>query len=817
MKKLLIFTLLILFSCNFLAFSQDVSNRKPYPDVPRIFIPKNHDPNYLKSRQLSTKSFYQSRSQWQHIIDSTWGPGDSLSRKLSIFNTYANGIHYYFDGFISLKVNWDSLYNLYLGKITASTSKGAFSAIMSHFAYDLRDGHTYAWDNSVLNSPLNPGMPILLIGGFNSVVHFGAVTTVLPDSTTLVLRVVPNHPLNLEPGDIILGYEGIPWKNLVWELLDAGLPMIAATGGCKSADTYQHLLGAGMNWHLFSTIDILKHSTGDTLHLSVLPLLNLNLPVMLNNEQMPIANISFPDILSGNCVTYGILENTNIGYIFLAIEVPEMVADSEFYSAVKELKNTEALIIDMRFNPGGWAFFDSAFPILFNEYYKTVEESFRCNSNTFDLCASDNWETFQIEGKGRETYDRPIAVLLGPSCISMGDITAQRLRYHPMVRFFGKSSFASLGKNITVGGFPDWEMHYSNCDVFHTSEHGNYLNRKEFPVDFAVWHNADDAAIGKDAVVEKALGWINNLAYTHDITTDKWWYSAGKDSVIVNASIENPNSHQVSGKLYFESLDGSVTDSADLVQMVGKGEVWQGKWKAPGPAENTYWISLKVTDNTDGTSFTSKHATRITTIPLILDSLAYEASSGDKYTFKPYIKNAGTIQKTTILSIHTTSNDSWIKSITPDKRGISAILPGQTKGIALPFTITYDTAIFPGFFNLNFTISSDNWPFWEMDTLTVITGIGDEYLIPLTYSLDQNYPNPFNKSTTFTYKLAESTQVKLQIFNNLGLLVAEPVDEFQQNGEHKVTWNAEGLPAGIYYCRLQAGEQVNSVKIVKMK
>ena len=44
----------------------------------------------------------------------------------------------------------------------------------------------------------------------------------LPDSNTLVLRVVPNHPLNLEPGDIILGYEGIPWKNLVQELLDAG-------------------------------------------------------------------------------------------------------------------------------------------------------------------------------------------------------------------------------------------------------------------------------------------------------------------------------------------------------------------------------------------------------------------------------------------------------------------------------------------------------------------------------------------------------------------------------------------------------------------
>jgi predicted outer membrane repeat protein len=80
-----------------------------------------------------------------------------------------------------------------------------------------------------------------------------------------------------------------------------------------------------------------------------------------------------------------------------------------------------------------------------------------------------------------------------------------------------------------------------------------------------------------------------------------------------------------------------------------------------------------------------------------------------------------------------------------------------------------------------------------------------------------NYPNPFKGSTSITYKLKESAQVNLQIFNNIGLLVAEPVNEFQQNGEQKVIWNANNLPVGIYYCRLQAGEQVKSVKIIKIK
>ncbi len=641
MKKMLLVALLTLCSCNFLAYTQEVNTSKSRSEEPIFFIPKNHDPNYLKSRQLPSKSFYESKADWQHIIDSTWGPGDSLSRKLLIFNTYASQIHDRFDGFISLNLNWDSLYNHYLTQINASTSKGAFSSIMSHLAYDLKDVHTHAYDTSVVYTPLNPGIPILLLGSYLSVEHFGAVTTVLPDSSTLVLRVVPNHPLNLEPGDIILGYEGIAWKNLVQEFSGAGLPIIGFPGGCKSADTYHNLSGAGLNWHLFSTIDILKYSTGDTLHLSVLPMLNLQVPVMLNNEQMEIPNIDFPDVISYQCATYGILEKTNIGYIYLASEWPGERADAEFYLAVKALKNTDALIIDMRLNFGGWAFFDAAFSLLFNDFHKTLEGAYRCKPDNFDLCP--NGDSHKIEGKGPNSYDRPVAVLLGPQCVSMGDRTAHRLRYLPKVRFFGKSTNASFGQNYYIENFTDWSLRYSLEDVFHFNKPGEYLNRREFPVDYPVWFNKDDVAKGIDPVVEKSLEWINNLVYAHDVTTDKWLYSPGNDTVIVNASFENPNSHIVSAKLYFESLDGSVTDSADMTELISKRDVWQGKWKTPGPTENIYWITPKVTDHTEGTYFTSKHSTKITTVSILLDSITCIASSPSKYTFQPYFKNDGKV------------------------------------------------------------------------------------------------------------------------------------------------------------------------------
>ncbi len=78
-------------------------------------------------------------------------------------------------------------------------------------------------------------------------------------------------------------------------------------------------------------------------------------------------------------------------------------------------------------------------------------------------------------------------------------------------------------------------------------------------------------------------------------------------------------------------------------------------------------------------------------------------------------------------------------------------------------------------------------------------------------------PNPFTSSTTFTYSLTEPSQVSLRIYDSFGYQVAEPIFADQQNGEHKITWNTENLPAGIYYSRLYAGKQVMMQKIIKMK
>jgi len=60
------------------------------------------------------------------------------------------------------------------------------------------------------------------------------------------------------------------------------------------------------------------------------------------------------------------------------------------------------------------------------------------------------------------------------------------------------------------------------------------------------------------------------------------------------------------------------------------------------------------------------------------------------------------------------------------------------------------------------------------------------------------YPNPFNNEATITYNIPEDGIVKVKVFNALGELVSELVNENQKSGKHAVAFSQKKLPAGIY-------------------
>jgi hypothetical protein len=85
------------------------------------------------------------------------------------------------------------------------------------------------------------------------------------------------------------------------------------------------------------------------------------------------------------------------------------------------------------------------------------------------------------------------------------------------------------------------------------------------------------------------------------------------------------------------------------------------------------------------------------------------------------------------------------------------------------------------------------------------------------YRLEQNYPNPFNPSTKIRYTMAKPSSVILKVFNLTGQEVATLVNETKPAGEYQIEWNANNLPSGVYLYRLEAGEFVDTKKLLLLK
>jgi hypothetical protein len=102
-------------------------------------------------------------------------------------------------------------------------------------------------------------------------------------------------------------------------------------------------------------------------------------------------------------------------------------------------------------------------------------------------------------------------------------------------------------------------------------------------------------------------------------------------------------------------------------------------------------------------------------------------------------------------------------------------------------------------------------------TPAVVVGVAEEGGTPSAFSLAQNYPNPFNPSTVIRYQVPEAGDVKLVVVDMLGREVAVLVNERRSAGVHEVTFDGAGLPSGVYFYRLQAGDVAQTRKLLLVR
>ena len=115
--------------------------------------------------------------------------------------------------------------------------------------------------------------------------------------------------------------------------------------------------------------------------------------------------------------------------------------------------------------------------------------------------------------------------------------------------------------------------------------------------------------------------------------------------------------------------------------------------------------------------------------------------------------------------------------------------------------------------------SSGIYQIWTVPVdFSALNAIGEPYPISISSELFQNNPNPFADYTTIRYRLFETADVKLSIYDASGKPVALLHDGYQSEGEHSVHLDTGqmGIPAGLYICVLDVEGVILTRKMLRL-
>lgn len=110
------------------------------------------------------------------------------------------------------------------------------------------------------------------------------------------------------------------------------------------------------------------------------------------------------------------------------------------------------------------------------------------------------------------------------------------------------------------------------------------------------------------------------------------------------------------------------------------------------------------------------------------------------------------------------------------------------------------------------------WEYGVFNVSSLYTSIDeDPDDLPKTFQVYPAFPNPFNPTTTIRFDLPKSSDVKMELYDTLGRLVARITDMVYVAGTHTVTIDASRLGSGVYFLRTQSVFGVQSQKVTLIK
>ena len=105
----------------------------------------------------------------------------------------------------------------------------------------------------------------------------------------------------------------------------------------------------------------------------------------------------------------------------------------------------------------------------------------------------------------------------------------------------------------------------------------------------------------------------------------------------------------------------------------------------------------------------------------------------------------------------------------------------------------------------------------------IVTGVVDQPMAFVSdFELQQNYPNPFNPSTQIRFTLPRASKVRVRVFDATGREVATLLEGALTAGPHALLWNGQNengeiVRSGVYFLRLEAGDEVAMCKMAVVR
>ena len=118
--------------------------------------------------------------------------------------------------FSVLDVDWDEARERYRPQVAEAEGYGRFYQLLTAMNAELEDGHTSFSSEGICGTPLALRPPYFRPDQWSSAI--GACVTPVASGDLLVYRAADDNPAGLAPGDVIVGYDGAPWAELLDEI-----------------------------------------------------------------------------------------------------------------------------------------------------------------------------------------------------------------------------------------------------------------------------------------------------------------------------------------------------------------------------------------------------------------------------------------------------------------------------------------------------------------------------------------------------------------------------------------------------------------------